>query len=359
MRRRVKKIIAPENGETKMKLSSKCQKAKSRNASSERPMAADDIEVDDKKSKVSKVKTQTVKRKRKTAHIGYVTDGPAHVGCDDTGHGIKAAGSADADVGVKNVTNSAEFEPSPVNPDCISPATKLAKQLRCFKEKQTSSLALGGDAALLDVGSASRHPSKDFTSVARGTNARARKCRGYAVRKKCLNTASDYTVFSSSSPTDATNSTDKRRRTNTGGRKGKNGDGSSVCPDSQTVRKGRTNSCGDRTVVTRKRPAKRNVESSVVRTAAAKTAKCSRVDNNKSKSLRKRCLGKRKADVCGPSDVAETDIAPTGEASFSVPSSAAGPSVEGDTGSGSSDSESDWEEVEGNYIWLRLLWVFL
>ena len=354
MRRRVKKIIAPENGETKMRLSSKCHKAKSRNASSERPMAADDIEVDDKKSKVSKVKTQTVKRKRKTAHIGYVTDRPAHVGCDDTGHGIKAAGSADADVGVKNVTNSAaEFEPSPVNPDCISPATKLAKQLRCFKEKQTSSLALGGDAALLDVGSASRHPSKDFTSVARGTNARARKCRGNAVRKKCLNTASDYTVFSSSSPNDATNSTDKRRRTNAGGRKGKNGDGSSGCLDSQTVRKGRTNTRGDRTVVTRKRPAKRKVDSSVVSTAAASTKRSS-VDNKKTKSLRKPCLGKREADVCGPSDVisdaADTDIAPTGEASFSVPSSAAGPSVEGDTGAGSSDSESDWEEVEGNYI---------
>ena len=351
MGKRVKKGPAPENGETKAKLSSKYERANSRNTANERPMAADDTEVDGKKSKVRKVKTRTTTRTRKTAsdngscsiggpaHIGYVTDGPTNVACDDTGHDIKAAGSAVAEVEVKNVTKSTEFESRPVNPDCISPATKLAKQLKCFKEKQISSLASGGDA-----------------SVASSTPGRARKRRGNTTQKKSLNAAlprgSSVNTVSSGcfSPTDVPNNTEKRCQMKTGGKKGKNEDGSTnTCPDSKIVRKGRTNTRGDRSVVTPKRPAKRKVDTSVLRTAAAKTTKRSPVDNVKNKSLRKPRLGKRQADVvCGASDVTSTDASPTGEASFSVPSSAAGPSREGETGAGSSDSESDWEEVDGN-----------
>ena len=356
MGKRVKKGPAPENGETKAKLSSKYERAKSRNTANERPMAADDTEVDGKKSKVRKVKTRTATRTRKaasddgrcaigyavTAHIDDVADGPANVGCDDTGHGIEAAGSADAEVEVKNVTNPAEFELRPVNPDCISPATKLAKQFKCFKEKQLSSLASGGDA-----------------SVAGSTPAIARKRRGNAVQKKRLKAAmprASSLNTGCSSPSDVTNNTIKSCQMKTGGKKGKNEDVSTnTCPDSKIARKGRTDTRGDRTVVTRKRPAKRKVDAVVVRTDAAKTTKRSCVDNKKKKSLRKPRLGKRPADVvCGPSDVTSdvtgADAGPTGEASFSVPPSAAGPSGEG---AGSSDSESDWEEVDGN-IWLLL-----
>ena len=318
MGRRVKKSPAPEDVETKAKLSSKCQKAKSRNTASEHPMAADDNEVDGKKSKVRKVKTRIVTRKRKTAH----DDGS----CDIHGH----------------VTNTAEFEPSPVNPDCISPATKLAKQFKCFKQKQISSLASGGDS-----------------SVASSTTARARKRRGNAVQKKCLNAALPRVSFNTvssacSSPTDVANNADKSCSTKTGGKNGKNEDGSTnACSDSKIVRKGRTNTRGDRTVVTRKRPAKRKVDTLVERTDAAKTTKRSCVDNKTNKSQRKARLGKRQADVvCGPSDVSSTGAAPTGEGNVIVSSSAAGPSREGDTEAGSSNSESDWEEVDGNISFL-------
>lgn len=298
---------------------------------------------------------------------------------------------------LKDVANSAKSDSNHdlVGVDCISPAAKLAKQLRCFKANKTAGLVLDAGNAIIaamsstsDVVYAGRDSPSEFANVASASDTnktanRTRKRRGKAILKRSSKLASVTTdtvylgdagfnaLSSGCSPTEFTNVVDKpdtRSRRNRGktrvrkkheqsqsvtvsskGSKHHDDSGS----DSSSKNTG-TPSQVKKKGATRKRTAREKTETSAGKKVPRKAAKLSVADSDKKKTFRKQkqsvsCNGKKQTKVTRKHSATpgtDREAAPMGEGSCLVPSAGAGAS--GDAPEASSESESEWEEVDGN-----------
>ena len=356
-----------EDRDTEGTMSSVRGKTKTRNAASD-VVAADDSKVNSKESKVKKVRKKVVTRTRKgPCDDGMnVVDEPMHLGCDDKGKSIDVAACVDVDVDLKNVANSSEFSASKdtANPDSISPAAKLAKQLRCFKDKQS---------VALNVIFGGRQSPTEFDCA---TGKRTRKRKGNAIPRNCHKPVSANADHSSlGEPTvsvhpgspaqckhlvDHMNKRSRKPRANAKVKQKpmvegspKQHDGTSGCVDPQNL--GGAGE-GEHRVTGRKRRSTDKAVNSTGKKGAAKAAKISVVDSCIKKTKQKqsvprnrnkqpKVLGRRSAS---PGGEMETEVAVTGGGDCLSPHGGAGPSGEGEVAESGSDSESDWEEVDGN-----------
>ena len=365
---------AVEDRDAEGTMSSVREKTKTRNATSDL-VAADDSKMNSKESKVKKVRKKVVTRTRKRpCDDGRdVVDGPVNRGFDDKGKSIDVAARVDVDVDLKNVANSSEFSSSkdPANPDSISPAAKLAKQLRCFKDKQSIALSVifGG-----------RQSPTEFDCA---TGKRTRKRKGNAIPRNCPKQVSANADRSSlgeptfnvhpGSPAQCrhlvnnTNKRSRKPRANVKVKKKptvevspKQRDGNSGCVDPQNL--GGPGD-GEHRVKGRKRTSKDKAENSAGKKAVTKAAKISVVDSCIKKTKQKqsvprnrkkqsKMLGRRSAS---PGGELETKVAVTGGGDCLIPYGGAGPSGEGEVAESSSGSESDWEEVDGNISWFHYI----
>ena len=242
---------------------------------------------------------------------------------------------------LKDVANSAKSDSNHdlVGVDCISPAAKLAKQLRCFKANKTAGLALDVGNAIIaamsstsDVVYAGRDSPSEFANVASASDTnktanRTRKRRGKAILKCSSKLASvtantaylgeaGFNALSGCSPTEFTDVVDKpdtrsrRNRGKTGVRKKPEQSQSVVVcskgskhhddsgSDSSSKNTG-TPSQVEKKGVTRKRTAREKTENSAGKKVPRKVAKLSVVDSDKKKTFRKQkqsvsCNGRNK-----------------------------------------------------------------
>ena len=359
MGKRLKRCPVVEDRDTEGTMSSVRGKTKTRNAASDL-VAADDNKVNSGESKVKKVRKKVVTRTRKRpCEDGRdVLDGPVNVGCDDKDKSIDVAACVD-DVDLKNVATSSEFSSSK-DTDSISPAAKLAKQLRCFKDKQS---------VALNVIFGGRQSPTEFDCA---TGKRTRKRKGSAIPRKChkkINANADRSSLGDVHPGspaqckhlgENTNKRTRKPRANVKVKKKsmvegspKPQDGDSNCVDPQNFAGPGE---GEHRVMGRKRTSKDKAENSAGKKGATKAAKISVVDSCIKKTKQKqsvprnrkkqpKVLGRRSASPVGEM---ETEVAVMGGGDCLSPCGGAGPSEEGEVGGSSSGSESDWEEVDGN-----------